>query len=108
HRLIENGKNDDDLNKVYIRVKDKSVLASKETIRVLRKLNPDSPAQIINLGDKEKVLLDYQKKKDRIPKKTDKELLTTPTPRASRILVNLVRADLIRIHNLEKEDFYTL
>nr|HMT12873.1 ATP-binding protein [Ignavibacteria bacterium] len=32
HRLIENGKQDADDSKVYIRVKDKSVQASKETI----------------------------------------------------------------------------
>jgi predicted HTH transcriptional regulator len=108
HRLIENGKEDDDLNKVYIRVKDKSVLASKETIRVLRKLNPDSPPQIINLGDKEKVLLDYLNKHERITHKEFKELLNISNRRASRILVNLVRADLIRLHNLEKEDYYTL
>lgn len=108
HRLIENGKNEDDLNKVYIRVKDKSVLASKETIRVLRNLNPDAPAQIINLGDKEKVLLEYLNSNDRITHREFKELMNISNRRASRILVNLVRADLIRLHNLEKEDFYTL
>ncbi|MCI0448975.1 MAG: ATP-binding protein [Chlorobi bacterium] len=107
HRLIENGKEDDDLNKVYIRVKDKSVLASKETIRVLRKLNPDSPPQIINLGEKEKALLDYLNKHE-ITHKEFKELLNISNRRASRILVNLVRADLIRLHNLENEDYYTL
>jgi len=108
HRLVENGKEDDDLNKVYIRVKDKSVLASKETIRVLRKLNPDAPAQIINLGDKEKALLEFLQNNDRITAKEFKVLLNISNRRASRILVNLVRADLIRLHNLEKEDYYTL
>ncbi len=108
HRLIENGKNDEDLNKVYIRVKDKSMLASKETIRVLRKLNPDSPPQIINLGDKEKALLEYLGNNDRITLRQFREMLNLSNRRASRILVNLVRADLIRLHNIEKEDFYTL
>jgi predicted HTH transcriptional regulator len=108
HRLIENPKQHDDLNKVYIRVKDKSVLASKETIKVLKKLNPESPAQIINLGDKEKALLDYLQTNERITVKQFKELLNISNRRASRILVNLVRADLIRLHNFEKEDFYTL
>ncbi|HEY3250832.1 MAG TPA: RNA-binding domain-containing protein [Ignavibacteria bacterium] len=108
HWLLENGKENGDINKVYIRVKDKSVLASKETIKVLKKLNPDSPPQIINLGDKEKALLNYLNKNDRITHKQLKEMLNISNRRASRILVNLVRADLIRLHNLEKEDFYTL
>jgi predicted HTH transcriptional regulator len=59
HRLIENGKSDTDETKVYIRVKDRSVQASRETIKVLKKLRQDAPPQIINLGDKEKALLEY-------------------------------------------------
>lgn len=108
HRLIENGKEDIDETKVYIRVQDKSVLASKETIKVLKKLNPDSPPQIINLGDKEKVLLEYLSRNERITLREFREMLNLSNRRASRILVNLVRADLIRLHNFEKEDFYTL
>jgi len=108
HRLIENGKSDDDDTKVYIRVKDRSVQASKETIKVLKKLRQDAPAQIINLGDKEKVLIDYLGKNEKITLKEFREMLNLSNRRASRILVNLVRADLIRLHNHEKEDFYTL
>jgi predicted HTH transcriptional regulator len=108
HRLIENGKTDDDPNKVYVRVNDKSMLASKETIRVLKKLNPDSPPQIINLGDKEKALLEYLNSNERITLRKFREMLNLSNRRASRILVNLVRADLIRLHSFEKEDFYTL
>jgi predicted HTH transcriptional regulator len=108
HRLIENGKKDDDQTKVYIRVKDKSVQASKETVKVLKKLRADSPAQIINLGDKEKALLDYLGRNERVTLQQFREFLNLSNRRASRILVNLVRADLIRLHNHEKEDFYTL
>lgn len=108
HRLIENGKSDDDETKVYIRVKDRSVQASKETIKVLKKLRQDAPPQIINLGDKEKALLDYLQNHDRVTLKEFREFLNLSNRRASRILVNLVRADIIRLHNHEKEDFYTL
>lgn len=108
HRLIENGKSDDDEYKVYIRVKDKSVLASRETVKVLRKLRADSPAQIINLGDKEKALIQYLTDHERITVNEFREFLNLSNRRASRILVNLVRADIIRLHNHEKEDFYTL
>lgn len=108
HRLIENGKSDDDETKVYIRVKDRSVQASKETIKVLKKLRQDAPPQIINLGDKEKALIDYLQSHDRVTLKEFREFLNLSNRRASRILVNLVRADIIRLNNHEKEDFYTL
>ena len=108
HRLIENGKSDDDETKVYIRVKDRSVQASKETIKVLKKLRQDAPPQIINLGDKEKALIEYLQTHDRVTLKEFREFLNLSNRRASRILVNLVRADIIRLHNHEKEDFYTL
>lgn len=108
HRLIENGKEEEDLNKVYIRVNDKSMLASKETIKVLKRLNPDAPPQVINLGDKEKALLEYLADHERITLRQFREMLNLSNRRASRILVNLVRADLIRMHNFDKEDFYTL
>lgn len=108
HRLIENGKEDSDDSKVYIRVKDKSVQASKETIKVLKKLRADSPPQIINLGDKEKALITYLQSHERVTLKEFREYLNLSNRRASRILVNLVRADIIRLHNHEKEDFYTL
>jgi predicted HTH transcriptional regulator len=108
HRLIENGKSDDDLYKVYIRYNDMSVLASKETVRVLRKSRPDSPPLIVNLTDKEKALLEYLGVHEKITMKEFKEFLNISNRRASRILVNLVRAELIRQHNSDKEDFYTL
>ena len=108
HRLLENGKEDSDESKVYIRVKDKSVQASKETVKVLKKLRADSPPQIINLGDKEKALIELLTEKERITLKEFREFLNLSNRRASRILVNLVRADIIRLHNHEKEDFYTL
>ncbi len=108
HRLIENGKSDDDPYKVYVRLNDRSVLASKETIRVLKKTNPDSPPQIINLDEKERALLDYLGKNERITMREFKDMMNISNRRASRILVNLVRARLITLHSLEKEDFFTL
>ena len=108
HRIIENGKDIGGVIKVYIRVNDKSVLASKETIKVLRNSNPTAPAMIFSFGEKEKALLEYLKQHERITLRELKELFNFSTRRASRMLVNLVRADLIRLHNLEKEDYYTL
>lgn len=109
HRLVENPSiKDDRSNRVYIRIKDKSVLASKETVNVLKKKRSDAPPLILSLGDKEKFLLDYLSKHERITLKYFRTLLNLSERRASRILVNLVRAELIRQVNMEKEDYYTL
>jgi predicted HTH transcriptional regulator len=108
HRIIENGKDKNGETKVYIRVNDKSVLASNETIKVLKNSMPGSPPMIFNFTDREKELLEYLKAHERITVKGLKELFNISKRRASRMLVNLVRANLIRLHNYEKEDFYTL
>lgn len=107
HFLLENGRQERD-KKAYIRVKDKSVMASKETVKVLQKLRPDSPPQIFHLGDKEKALLKYLSTSERITLRELKDMFNISNRRASRMLVNLVRADIIRLHNNEKEDYYTL
>lgn len=106
HCLIEN--DIPDWTKVYVRVKDKSVLASKETVKIMKKTNPDSAAFILNLGDKEKFLLDYLSKHENVTVKSLRELLNLSERRASRMLINLVRAELIRHNSMEKDDFYTL
>lgn len=108
HVLIEDRKDGTDPYRVYIRYRDKSVLASKETVRILRKSHPDSPPLILNLTDKERALLDYLGIHEKITVKEFKEMLNISNRRASRILVNLVRAELIIQHNTDREDFYTL
>jgi predicted HTH transcriptional regulator len=108
HRIVKNGKDIGGVEKVYIRINDKSVLASKETVKVLKNSNSSSPAMIFSLGDKEKALLEYLKHNERITVYELKEMFNFSNRRASRMLVNLVRADLIRLHNLEKEEYYTL
>ena len=106
HCLIEDDK--PDRTKVYIRLKDKSVLASKETIKILKRSNPDSPPMIFMLGDKEKYLVNYLTYHEKITVGELKELLNLSNRRASRMLVNLTQAEIL-IHNLtDYEDFYTL
>jgi predicted HTH transcriptional regulator len=99
----------DEHDRVYIRVKDKSLLASKETVKILKNSNPNSRPLIFSLGDRERFLLDYLSKHERITLVTFRGLLNLSRRRASRILVNMVRAELIRIHTPSGgEDFYTL
>jgi predicted HTH transcriptional regulator len=107
HRLIENGKSDREI-KVYIRVNDKSVLACKEMVKVLQKSRPDSPPLVINLGEKERALMDYLRRHETVTASEVRSLLNISGRRTSRMLVNLLRAGLIQIHYSGSEYYYTL
>jgi predicted HTH transcriptional regulator len=109
HSLIS----DDDISgdpetKVLIRVKDKTVVASKEVVKILRSESPDAPPLRISIGDTERSVLDYLDSNDKITVKEFGKLVNISDRRASRVLIQLVRAGVLRIHTLEKEDFYTL
>jgi predicted HTH transcriptional regulator len=91
---------------VYIRVKDKSVLASKIVVDVLKR-SDESQGVLIEYSSKEKALLEYLDINDRITVRQYCELLNMSRRRAQRILVTLVLSGVIRVHTTEKEEFYT-
>lgn len=91
---------------VYIRVKDKSVLASKIVVDVLKRSDKDEGV-LIEYSSKEKALLEYLDQNERITVKQYCELLNMSRRRAQRIMVNLVLSGVIRVHTTEKEEFYT-
>ncbi len=91
---------------VYIRVKDKSVLASKIVVDVLKR-SDDNSGVLIEYSSKEKALLEYLDQNDRITVPEYCKLLNMSRRRAQRILVNLVLSGVIRVHTSEKEEFYT-
>lgn len=91
---------------VYIRVKDKSLLASKIVVDVLRGSAKDEGV-LIEYSSKEKSLLEYLDTNERITAKEYSKLLNLSRRRAQKILVNLVLSGVIRIHTTEKEEFYT-
>ncbi|RFZ84729.1 ATP-binding protein [Mucilaginibacter terrenus] len=91
---------------VYIRVEDKSVLASKIVVEVLRQ-SSSNKGVLIEYSSKEKALLEHLDKSERINIKQFCEMLNIGRRRAQRILVNLVLSGVIRVHTTEKEEFYT-
>lgn len=91
---------------VYIRIKDKSMLASKIVVDVLKKSNNDDGV-LIEYSSKEKALLEYLHEEERITVKEYCTLLNLSRRRAQRILVNLVLSGVIRVHTTEKEEYYT-
>jgi predicted HTH transcriptional regulator len=90
----------------YVRVKDKSVLASKIVVDVLKR-SSDDKGVLIEYSAKEKALLEYLDKRERINVKEYCNLLNLTRRNAQRILVNMVLSGVIRIHTTEKEEYYT-
>lgn len=91
---------------VYVRVNDKSVLASKIIIDVLKAEHSDEGV-LLEYSSREKALLEYLNEHERITSKEYSTMLKLSRRRTHRILVNLVLAGLIRIHTTEKEEYYT-
>jgi predicted HTH transcriptional regulator len=91
---------------VYVRVRDKSVLASKIVVDVLKRA-ADDKGVLIEYSTKEKALLEYLDKMERINVKEYCDLLKLSRRNAQRILVNMVLSGVIRIHTTEKEEYYT-
>lgn len=100
----ENGEN----TRVYIRVNDKTVMASKEVVRILQNENPIASPLRITIGENEKRLFRYLEEHERITVRDLGRLINVSDRRASRMLVQLVRAGVIRIHTHEKVDYFTL
>ncbi|MBM4160169.1 MAG: ATP-binding protein [Ignavibacteria bacterium] len=108
HSLLGGDDNGGDHEKVLIRVNDKTVVASKEVVKILRSEGPDAPPLRISIGDNERRLFDYLDENERITVKQFGKLVNISDRRASRILIQLVRAGILRIHTHEKEDFFTM
>jgi len=106
--FFRNDGDETDPPKAYIRVHDKSVLASREVVRILHDEDPDAPPLRISIGENERFLFRFLDTHERITLREFAHLVNISERRASRILVRLVRAGVIRIHTEEKEDFYTL
>jgi predicted HTH transcriptional regulator len=91
---------------VYVRVQDKSVLASKIVVDVLKRSVSDNGV-LIKYSDNEKTLLEYLEKNGRITIMEFCRLLRLTRRRAQRILVDLALSGVVRIHTTEKEEYYT-
>ncbi len=91
---------------VYIRDKDKSIQASKEVASVLR--NSTSASGInFQYGPNEQRLFRYLGEYERITVSEFANLVNISQRRASRTLVNLVSAGILRLFSHEKQEFFT-
>jgi predicted HTH transcriptional regulator len=99
---------DEEESRVYIRVNDKTVIASREVVKILRDERPDAPPMHIEIGENERRLFSYLDENERITAREFSKLVNISEQRATRTLVYLVRAGVMRIHTLEKTDYFTL
>jgi len=83
-------------------------MASKEVVRILQNENPAASPLRITIGENERRLFKYLEEHERITVRELGRLINVSDRRASRMLVQLVRAGVIRIHTNEKVDYFTL
>lgn len=93
---------------VYIRVNDKSIPASKEMIKLLQTKSNDVKLKNYSIGKNEKIVFEYLKLNDYINSKELSNLANISARRASRTLLNMVRAEILAIHTRDNgEDYYS-
>ncbi|HYM20114.1 MAG TPA: ATP-binding protein [Candidatus Kapabacteria bacterium] len=92
----------------YVRVKDRSMQASREVMKVMRSRRADAPPLRIAIGHNERMLFEHLEKHERITVDEFADLVNISRRRASKILVDLVRAGTLLIHTVETTEFFTL
>jgi len=93
--------------KAYIRVKDRSIQASRQVWEILKK--EKNPKNIVfTYGPKEEILLKKLEEKGKITLPEFAKEARIPKFLASRTLVKLVLANVLKIHPQETEDYFTL
>lgn len=91
---------------VYVRVNDKSVLASKEMIKLFQTQRTGQSLKNYELGKNEKITFEYLDKYEKISVKELSKLANISERRASRTLIKLVRANILLIHIKDNGDSY--
>ena len=105
HFLKNTGENGD--RTAYVRVRDMSVEASREAVKLMRK-SDDPNGVLFEFGEKEQMLMRYLDKYGRITVSQFSKLANIPVRAASHTLVLLTRADILRLHAGERSDYFTL
>ncbi len=103
HLVSSNG----DAGKVFIRIGSQNVIASEEMIKLIKSESEEQPLRI-TIGEKERRLLNYLDNFGRITVKEFSRLVNIAESEASDILVNLVRAGILKIHATGTDDYFTL
>lgn len=90
---------------VYVRVKDKSILASKIVVDVLHQASATTGV-LITYTEKEKILLEYLDKNHNITLKEFAVLLKISRRNAAKIIVPLILSGVLKVSSEENEERY--
>lgn len=94
---------------VYIRINDKSVLASKEMIKIFQTQSKNIELKKYEIGHIERLIFDYLGNNEIITVDDLKKIANISNRRASRALIKLVRANVLFIHTKDNgKDYFTL
>lgn len=94
---------------VYIRQRDKSIPAGKTMIDLMQKGElPEASVDLTHLDYNERKLLSFLERHERVTLKQFMQIVNISRRRALRILHHLTREGTIRMHEHEKEPYYTL
>ena len=102
--VIENGQV---TRTAYVRVEDKSVEASRESVRLMRS-EKSTRNVLFEFGDIEQVLMRYLDNYGRITVAQFARLANISPKRASHKLVLLTKANVLQLHTDVKADYFTL
>ncbi|MCX7797662.1 MAG: putative DNA binding domain-containing protein [Melioribacter sp.] len=91
---------------VYLRVNDKSILASKEMIKIMQTQSSEKSLTNYAIGKNEKIVFDYLDKHEKITVKELCKIANISERRASRTLIKLVRANILFIHIKDNGESY--
>lgn len=92
---------------VYYRVNDKSILASKVIVDVIKKSVEDTD-NLIRYTDQEQKLFEYLAAEGRITLKQFSKLTRASYRQAQKILVSLILGGIIKPVTSEKEEYYII
>jgi predicted HTH transcriptional regulator len=104
HLLVADGQKE---RPVYVRVEDRSVEASEETVERLRRQEAGEGVTF-EFGETESLLMRYLDDYGRITVPQLAQLADISPERASQTLLRLTRADLLHLHSAEDGDYFTL
>jgi len=91
----------------YVRVGASSVEASREAVRLMKHARDPKDVRF-EFGDKERKLMSYLERHEQITVDAFARLASIPRRNASQTLVLLAKANVLKLHPSEREDYFTL
>lgn len=92
---------------VYIRKADRSIRANRETVELLKK-SETNEGVTFEYGPKEQKLLRYLSEYERITVREYSRIANISKRNASKTLVNLTSAGILKLFSSERSDYFTL